>query len=194
MARKIHIPLVSTPANAYVVAIDYAGQFWNVTLSAWEAYNASHWSDYAISISQAGSSIHFFGDFPTTAAALVMCELVAYARVTGTPLITDTLLGNWPSFNPITDSDSIAAAFWASMPSGIAQAGGASSITLAATASATNDFYTKMSAVIVAGTGVGQFPNRITSYNGTTKVATLTDPWATVPDTTSRYTLIGRIE
>lgn len=69
---------------------------------------------------------------------------------------------------------------------GTAQAGGASSITLASGASAVNDHYQHQSLGIVRGTGAGQ-TNRVSTYNGGTKVATMVYAWKTVPDNTSEY-------
>lgn len=73
----------------------------------------------------------------------------------------------------------------------IAQAGGASSITLDSGASATTDFYKGLSVAIIAGTGVGQAGRVITAYNGSTKVATVTPAWATNPGSTSVFMLLS---
>lgn len=74
-----------------------------------------------------------------------------------------------------------------------AQAGGASSITLDAGASSTNDFYNGLTVVTVAGTGAGQVNPIATaagSYNGTTKVATVVNAWLVVPDATTKAVLV----
>ena len=79
---------------------------------------------------------------------------------------------------------------------GQAQAGAASTITLDPTASAIDDTYNKAWVVIVSGTGVGQ-ARRIsdeTGYNGTTKVATVTEDWVTQPDATSGYFIRANAE
>jgi hypothetical protein len=73
--------------------------------------------------------------------------------------------------------------------SGLVVAAAASTITLDATASATDNVYNGSVAVITAGTAAGQ-ARVITAYNGTTKVATITPAWATNPDTTSVYKII----
>lgn len=70
--------------------------------------------------------------------------------------------------------------------SGTAQAGASTSITLAAGASATDDIYNDAIVEITSGTGAGQ-AQRITAYNGTTKVATVEETWITTPDNTSVY-------
>lgn len=72
--------------------------------------------------------------------------------------------------------------------SGTAQAGGASTITLDAGASATNNLYTDGIVTITGGTGVGQV-NTITAYAGATKIATVSRAWAIVPDATSEFVI-----
>lgn len=72
---------------------------------------------------------------------------------------------------------------------GTAQAGGASSITLAAGASAADNLYQFSLIYIYAGTGAGQ-TNSIASYVGSTKAAAVDNPWGVVPDATSKYVII----
>lgn len=75
---------------------------------------------------------------------------------------------------------------------GTAQAGGASSITLASAFSQDSVEVQGRMLYIVAGTGSGQFA-QITSYNNSTKVATIEAAWTTLlstwvtPDATSVY-------
>lgn len=73
-----------------------------------------------------------------------------------------------------------------------AQGGASSSITLDASASSTTDFYVGCKVLLVGGTGSGQV-RTITAYNGTTKVATVDVAWATTPDNTSVFELIGEV-
>ena len=68
---------------------------------------------------------------------------------------------------------------------GTAQAGSATTITLASTASATNDIYNGMTVYLSSGTGSGQI-KVITDYVGATKVATVST-WTTNPSATSVY-------
>lgn len=74
-----------------------------------------------------------------------------------------------------------------------AAGGGASSITLDAGASSVDGRYVGYRAFLYGGTGggvrgVGQ-ERSITAYNGTTKIATVAQPWGTVPDATTTYML-----
>ena len=72
--------------------------------------------------------------------------------------------------------------------SGTAQAGGSTSITLDAGASSVDDFYVPGIVTIEAGTGAVQF-RRISAYNGTTKVATVSTAWATNPASDSDFVI-----
>jgi len=72
---------------------------------------------------------------------------------------------------------------------GTAGAGAASTITLGATASSVNDIYNNKIIKITSGTGYGQ-KRTITDYVGSTKVATVSIAWTTVPDNTSTYEII----
>ena len=73
---------------------------------------------------------------------------------------------------------------------GTAQAGAASTITLAAGASATDNLYTGQVVHIYSATGAGQV-RVITGYVGATKVATVGRAWITAPDATSVYRVIS---
>lgn len=74
-----------------------------------------------------------------------------------------------------------------------AQAGGNSTITLASSSSAIDGYYNRGYIYIVSGAGEGQRA-RVVSYNGSTKVATITqiaptssETWTVNPDNTSHY-------
>lgn len=82
--------------------------------------------------------------------------------------------------------------FWTNLITGTATAGGASTITLAVGSSASNDFYAKAVVRIVSGTGALQ-ERKISSYVGSTRVATVDTAWVTNPDNTSVYQILGRI-
>lgn len=72
---------------------------------------------------------------------------------------------------------------------GIATGGAATTITLNATASATNNAYLGQTIHIVGGTGADQAAV-VTAYVGATKVATVSPSWVTTPDTTSIYKVL----
>lgn len=85
---------------------------------------------------------------------------------------------------------------WGTQPAtvtGTAQAGAASTITLAAGASATDDLFNGGYITITSGTGAGQ-SKVVTDYNGTTKVLTISGSWSTQPDATSVYAINSAYE
>lgn len=73
---------------------------------------------------------------------------------------------------------------------GTAQAGAAGTITLAAGASSTDDFYNNTLVQITGGTGVGQ-ARFISDYVGSTRVANVNENWITNPDNTSVYAVLA---
>jgi hypothetical protein len=79
-----------------------------------------------------------------------------------------------------------------SIVTGVAQAGASTTITLASTASSTDDYYNDTSITITSGTGIGQ-TRTISDYQSSSKVATVSAAWTTTPDTSSNY-LIGTSE
>lgn len=81
----------------------------------------------------------------------------------------------------------------AALETGTSQAGGASTITLRSGASSSDDYYKNQAIFILSGPGAGQ-TNKISSYVGSTKVATVSTAWVTQPTNSSTYLVVGRIE
>lgn len=71
---------------------------------------------------------------------------------------------------------------------GTATAGAASTITLSASATQTDDLYNGQSISIIAGTGAGQ-TRTISDYVGATRIATVSSSWTTNPNSTSVYSI-----
>lgn len=74
--------------------------------------------------------------------------------------------------------------------SGTAQAGAATTITLASEANGGNGIYNRNLLVILAGTGQGQ-TRTIIDYNDTTKVCIVDREWRITPDVTSEYQILA---
>ena len=74
----------------------------------------------------------------------------------------------------------------------LSQAGDATSITLASGASGDPNTYNTMSVWITSGTGANQL-RTITSYNETTKVAVVDEPWTTIPPPSSEYEVMPSV-
>lgn len=105
------------------------------------------------------------------------------------PTAADNAAAVW---NALVASYSAAGSFgerFQSIRRNTAQAGTLSSITLDASASATNDYYRYAMCFIIAGTGAGQ-ARQITSYTQSTKVANVSPSWTVAPDNTSVFLLL----
>jgi len=96
--------------------------------------------------------------------------------------------GTAPAWAPLLRACGFAETLLAAAHTGTAAAGAASTITLAAGASAVDDAYNHMTIRITGGTGSGQ-ARVIKDYVGATKVATVTEAWTTAPDATSTYSI-----
>lgn len=69
---------------------------------------------------------------------------------------------------------------------GTAQGAASNTLILSGNASSASNTYTDLTVRTVSGTGAGQI-NSIISYNGSTRTATMSQPWLIVPDNTTRY-------
>ena len=69
-----------------------------------------------------------------------------------------------------------------------AQSGSLNTITLSSLSSVIDNAYYDNIIEIIAGTGIGQ-TNTVLSYVGSTKIATVSNNWKVIPDSTSIYTL-----
>ncbi len=96
--------------------------------------------------------------------------------------------GTAPPWAPLLRACGFSELVLAAAHSGTAQAGAASTITLAAGASATDNAYRGMTIRTTGGTGSGQ-SRVIASYVGATKVATVTEAFSPNPDATTTYTI-----
>ncbi|MBL0142661.1 MAG: hypothetical protein IPP91_11310 [Betaproteobacteria bacterium] len=76
---------------------------------------------------------------------------------------------------------------------GAAQAGAATTVTLAAGASAVDNFYNGMKVDITAGTGSGS-TGIIVGYVGATKIATVAAPWVVNPAAASTYAIRANVQ
>ena len=86
-------------------------------------------------------------------------------------------------------NDTFSARYGGALVSGTAQGGSASGITLAATSSAVSGYYNEYYVRIAGGTGVLNEVRQVSSYDGTTFIATVASPWTTTPDSTTQYVI-----
>jgi prepilin-type N-terminal cleavage/methylation domain-containing protein len=77
---------------------------------------------------------------------------------------------------------------------GTAQGAASNTLILSANASTITNAYAGLTIRTVSGTGAGQ-TNSIVAYNGSTRTATMSQPWAIIPDATTSYAfeyMLGR--
>jgi hypothetical protein len=164
LANLATLPVV-TPASSKAVKVDLSASEMNgdnVVIIFSDAAGAE-WCDLAIDLQTVTRQI----------------DDLAYPATSGRSLAVDAS-GN---VTPTTVESVI-------LHSGTAQAGAASTITLAAGASSTDNLYVGEVVKIYGGAGAGQ-ARVITAYNGTTKVATVGRNWTTNPDNASTYALLA---
>lgn len=139
--------------------------------------------------------------FPTTAT------LASTTNITGGTITTVTNLTNAATSGDLTSTmkTSVENAVWDATTTShltantfgrgaqpvresTAQAGASTTITLDASASASNSFYNNCLIKLIGGTGSGQ-SRFITGYVGSTKVATVNSAWVTNPDNTTTFSI-----
>lgn len=102
-----------------------------------------------------------------------------------------TLTSGLPQYaNPSDFASDLALTFVTGTVYGTAQAGAASTITLAAGESSSDTDLIGREIYIYSGTGSGQ-RSFITAYNSSSKVATVSPSWTVTPDNTSKYLVAG---
>lgn len=136
--------------------------------------NVSHFGGTAGTFTVAGlpnvNTTHFGGGAATTASGRPEVNVSHFGGAAG------TFSGGLPTVNANVIRTSTA------------QAGASSTITLDASASATDNLYNGLNITITGGLGAGQ-TRTITAYVGSTKVATIHPNWTTNPDNTSVFAI-----
>jgi hypothetical protein len=92
MAGEVTLVAPSMPTTAYFVVRNSSGQYWYTVTPAFEAYNAAHWTDYDVALTQDGASQNYTGTFPSAITTGVY-QLSAYAQSGGSPAVGDVLIG-----------------------------------------------------------------------------------------------------
>lgn len=199
-----HISGSSTAADnvEVVFSTDFATNY-NTTLDGWNV-NTTHWGGTSVASATVSANVtQISGDSGAADNAEAFFDGTGYAG-TNNVIPTVTTVTNVTTVNGLANNVITAAAIadgafdratfaadtgLQSVRSNTAQAGGAGTITLDASASATNEFYAGMVIYLTGGTGAGQF-GIITEYNATTKVATVHQNWKTNPDNTTTFAIL----
>ena len=182
-----YVDQTQTAANTNPVILDSRGE-----ASVWLAV-----ASYKLRLTDANNVEIWTVDNIVTDDVAVLSDLAlpGGATLVGYSPGVDSLLGVVPmtvksALDELSDknSGSSVVGFRAAGINGTAQAGAASTITLASGSSASDDAYNGWTVEVTSGTGSGQV-RTISDYVGSTKVATVSTAWATPPDATSVYNI-----
>lgn len=192
----MHTLKKSTAHDIVIVMEDSAGSFkTGLTLTITASKNAAAFASISPTVTELSNGSYKVA--LTTSHTDTVGELWLYVTATGAePQYVFCTVEPSVNIHTINGSSAAAAtlaAFWAAQAYSQAQAGASTTITLVSGANATNDFYNDMAIVLISGTGAGQV-RKISDYNGSSKVATVDTAWATNPDNTTTYIILGRIE
>lgn len=94
MANELQVFNLTSGSTYYAVVLNEAGEYWNGGTSAFEAYNASHWTNYAVSSETANSAGDWLGDFPTGITTAGTYSVQVRLRAGGSAAITDTTVAD----------------------------------------------------------------------------------------------------
>ncbi|MFZ6819849.1 hypothetical protein [Undibacterium sp. Ji22W] len=128
----------------------------------------------------------YFGNDEDT-LALVYAKLSFETEVTGSGTA-----GTPPPIAHLLRSCCISETILATAHTATATAGTINTISLGVGASATNGAYVGLTVYTTAGAALGQ-SGVVKSYDGATKIATMTAPWATAPDATTVYEIPAQV-
>ncbi len=173
--------LYSTGQNLYAVLISNVnGYVWNQQDSAWEAYDAGHWSQYAIAMTEYSGSGYYRVAYPIASPTILSTDLV-FVRGGGSPA-----LGDSPAAAPYQSQGvnvgAVGNSWQAGQNMGLAlgtqQVGivGASPTATVITTNLTNDeddAYAGRAIIMTSGDLIQQ-ASPITGYDGTTFDLTIT--------------------
>lgn len=185
-----------TAKDIVIVMEDSAGSFkTGLTLTITASKNGGSFSSISPTVTELSNGSYKIA--LTTSHTDTAGELWLYITATGAEPQYVACIVEAPvdvqTINSNATAAATLAAFWSAQITNTAQAGASTTITLSSGSNATNDYYNDMAVVILSGTGAGQV-RKISDYNGSTKVATVEVAWATNPDNTSVYMILGRIE
>jgi hypothetical protein len=83
----------ATGSNLYAVILNAAGQAWTGTGNVFESLNSSHWSNYAVPLTEQIASGIYFANFPTAVTTAGPYNVLLRLRAGGSPAIADTAIG-----------------------------------------------------------------------------------------------------
>ena len=188
--------IYTTGANLYVVIRNPAnGQVWNNGTLLFEAFNGSHWSNYAIPLVEQSNTGYYSAAYPASITGVLTSE-TAYTRVGGSPALGDAAvtIGQTLGNNVASLGGSVLAAVNAGLAAGSEVQGIAQAGTLS-----TSQMTTNLGATL-AGAYIGRFviwtsgvlknvAAAITGYNPTGGLLTFT-PVGAAPSIADTFIIV----
>lgn len=78
----------STGATLYAIIHNPNGQVWRYDTNVWENYNPAHWAQYAVPLTEQGSSGYYKATYPAAISNVLTTEVI-YGQGGGSPVVGD---------------------------------------------------------------------------------------------------------
>jgi hypothetical protein len=189
----------TTGATLYAVIHHTDGTVWNDSLEVFEAYDDSKWAQYAIPLTEQGSSGYYRGTFPAGAKGDFLTTEVVYQQAGGSPTLGDapaTGVGQSQGFDVAAIAASVVAASnlnksLLSMIQGAVTSAGVATASKFFTDLADDTDYVYVGRIVVWTSGVliRQVGN-ITVYNGLEKSITVGGPFTQAPGVADTFIIV----
>ena len=186
-------------ATLYAVIHHTDGTVWNDSLEVFEAYDDAKWAQYAIPLTEQGSSGYYRGTFPAGAKGDFLTTEVVYQQAGGSPTLGDapaTGVGQSQGFDVAAIAASVVAASnlnksLLSMIQGAVTSGGTSTASKIFTDLADTDNYVYKGRIVVWTSGVliRQVGN-IIAFNGTEHSVTVGGPFTQAPGVADTFIIV----
>jgi len=184
-------------ATLYAVIHHPDGRVWNNVMEAWEAFNNANWAEYAVPLTEQGSSGYYRADFPAGAADILSSDVV-YQQAGVAPDTVDapaTGIGQSQGVDIAAIKSSVIAASnlnksLLSMIQGAVTSAGVATVTKFFTdLPDTANVYPGRIAVWTSGALIRQVGN-ITAYNGLEKSLTVGGPFTQAPGVADTFIIV----
>lgn len=189
----------SSGATLYAVIHHTDGTVWNESLQVFEAYDDAKWAQYAIALTEQGSSGYYRGTFPAGAKGDFLTTEVVYQQAGGSPTLGDapaTGVGQSQGFDVAAIAKSCVAAQRLAISLG-GMITGAVTSAAAPTASefttdlpdTANNVYQGRLMLFYTGGLLRQVAN-IAAFNGTTKAIKVAGPYTAAPGVADAFIIV----
>ena len=188
----------SSGATLYAVIHNPDGRIWNNVMEEWEAFNEANWAEYAVPLTEQGTSGYYRADFPAGAADILSSDVV-YQQAGVAPDTVDapaTGIGQSQGVDIAAIKSSVVAASnlnksLLTMIQGAITSGGTSTASKVFTDLADDTDYVYVGRIIVFTSGVlvRQVGN-ITAFNAIEHSVTVGGPFTQAPGVADTFIIV----